>query len=82
MAKKPSSNTTASVSPITATKAAPMDEPKCGNCQFFHEKTGKDMGVCGVDLPPHVQTSSDPKRHLIHRNYRCILHRSKLETLV
>lgn len=65
------------MSPKVNSKAAPTEDAVCNNCKWSFHKTGKQYVVCGVDLPPHVNISADPNRHLCHKNYTCAFHRYK-----
>jgi hypothetical protein len=52
----------------------PADFPRCGNCRWAIERDKKNMVLCGVDLPPHFNVSSEPKRALAHENFVCALY--------
>lgn len=56
-------------------KATPPDQDGCWNCVFSTEKQGKELVVCQPDLPPMVNVSADPRRYMVHKNYRCIFHK-------
>lgn len=54
-------------------------KPVCDNCKWSYDRLLGEMVVCGIDLPPHVRTSADPRHHTVYKEYSCAFHSPKVK---